>query len=324
MHYWTRFMRKPYINPRQIEAFRALMLTGSTTRAAQAMHVTQPAVSRLVRDLQEALGLVLFEKQGNRLAPTREALALYAEVERSYVGLERIAQAAGELRERRAGALRIAAMPALANGVLPRFTGEFLASRASLDVALFGLVSLTVLDWVVSDQCELGFAAAPIQHPAVRVEKMPTARYVAVVPEGHRLATRRVLHPRDFADEPFVAIGPTTPSTFRVADAFSAAGVTRRIRVETPLSIIACALVASGAGVSVVDPFTASEYAGHGVVARPFEPALEFQVAALYPAGRALSPVAREFVDGFARHMRQWERGASAVHRMGHTREKRP
>lgn len=300
-------MKRPVL-PRQIEAFRALMLTGSTTRAAEAMHITQPAVSRLVRDLQEALELVLFDKQGNRLAPTREALALFTEVERSYVGLERIAQSARELRERRAGVLRIAAMPALANTVLPRFTGEFLARRENLDLALFGLASVTVLDWVVSDQCDLGFAAAPIQHPAVRAEKMPTARYVAVLPEGHRLASRRSLTPQDLADEPFIAIGPTTPSTFRLDDVFSAAGVTRRIRVETPLSGIACGLVAAGVGVSVVDPFTAAEYAAHGVAARRFEPAIHFQVAALYPAGRTLSPVAREYVDGFARQIERFRR----------------
>ena len=296
------------LQPRQVEAFRALMLTGSTTRAAQAMRVTQPAVSRLVRELQATLGLVLFEKRGNGLAPTREGLALFAEVERSYLGLERIAQAAVELRERRSGVLRVAAMPALANGVLPRFAGEFLAARPNVNLALFGLVSLTVLDWVVGDQCDVGFAAAPIQHAAVRAEKMPAVRYVAVVPDGHRLARRRVVKPKDLANEPFVAIGPTTPSHYRMNDVFSAAGVTRRIRVETPLSEIACALVASGVGVSIVDPFTASEYATHGVTAIAFEPRVEFQVAALHPAGRALSPVAREFVDGFAHHVEVFRR----------------
>ena len=299
---------KPAMQSRQVEAFRALMLTGSTTRAAHVMNVTQPAVSRLVRELQEALGLALFEKRGNRLAPTREALALYTEVERSFVGLERIAHAARELREQRAGTLRIAAMPALANGVLPRFAGAFLGERPQVNLTLFGLVSLTVLDWVVSDQCDIGFAAAPIEHAAVRSEKMPAARYVVVLPDGHRLARRRVLRPRDLANEPFVVLGPTTPSRFRIDDVFSSAGISRNVRVETPLSEIACALVASGVGVAVVDPFTASEYATHGVVARPFEPAIEFQVAALYPSGRSLAPVAREFVDGFAGYLEQFRR----------------
>jgi DNA-binding transcriptional LysR family regulator len=289
----------PRLNSRQIEAFRALMLTASTVRAAEMMNVTQPAVSRLVKELQAAVQLTLFERRGARLVPTSEALALYAEVERSFVGIERIGRAAHDLRERRSGVLRVAAMPALCNGFLPRYTGHFLAEHAEVDLALFGLVSHMVLDWVVSGQCDLGFAAAPIEHAAVAMEKMPAVRYVAVVPEGHRLAERRVIRPRDFAGLPFIALGPTTPSRFRIDDVFSRHGVRRTIRVETPLSEIACALVASGVGVSVVDPFTAREYATRGVVARPFDPALQFQIAALYPSHRSLSAVAREYINGF-------------------------
>ena len=103
------------LNPRQIEAFRAVVLTGGVGAAASLINVTQPAVSRLIRDLQSHLGLVLFERRGTGLVPTSEALSLYAEVERAFVGLERIEQMATELRTRRAGFLRIAALPALAN-----------------------------------------------------------------------------------------------------------------------------------------------------------------------------------------------------------------
>ena len=274
------------LNTRQVEAFRALMLTASTVRAAATLHVSQPAVSRLLRDLQQALGLTLFERRGVRLVPTSEAIALYVEVERSFVGLERIAQAARDLREQRAGVLRVAAMPALCNGVLPRFAGTFLATHERVDFALEGLVSSAVLERVASEQCDVGFAAAPIEHVALTHRKLPSVPYVAVVPDGHRLARRRVLHPRDFAKEPFIRLGPTTPSRFRVDDLFSREGVDRVIRVETPLSEIACALVASGVGVSIVDPFTAHEYRSRGVVVRPFEPKLEFQIAAYIEAWR--------------------------------------
>src|SRR5262245_10941276 len=110
MQCYDRAAAMPQLNPRQIEAFRALMLTGSATSAARMIYVTQPAVSRLVRDPQQTLGLKLFERRGTRLMPTSEALSLYAEVERSFVGLDRIQQAADELRTRRAGVLRIAAL----------------------------------------------------------------------------------------------------------------------------------------------------------------------------------------------------------------------
>ena len=82
----------------------------------------------------------------------------------------------------------------------------------------------------------------------------------------------------------------------------------RRIRVETPLSEICCALVAAGVGVAIVDPFTASEYANHGIAAVAFEPALVFQVAALQHVGCTPSPVAKEFVEGFAAYVEDFRR----------------
>ena len=296
----------PRLNSRQIEAFRALMLTTSTVRAADLMHVTQPAVSRLIRELQDALALKLFEKVGNRLKPTNEALALYAEVERSFVGLEKIAQAAKELRTRRAGTLRIAAMPALCNGILPRFVGEFQKAHPRLELEIHGLSSQSVIDWVVSEQCDIGFAAAPVGHGAIEAQKMPSVRYVAIVPEGHALARRSVIRAKDFAQASFIALGDATRSRFRIDDVFAKHGVAPTARIKTPLSEIACALVAAGAGVSVVDPFTAREYGSRGVVAKRFEPAIEFQVAALHAKRRSLAPIAGEFITGFARYVERF------------------
>lgn len=297
-----------HLNVRQVEAFRALMLSGSTVRAAEMMHVTQPAVSRLVREFQESLRLSLFEHHGNRLVPTKDALALYAEVERSYVGLERIAQAAKELRARRAGVLRIAAMPALCNGFLPRFIGEFLADHPPLELTLSGLASHTVVDWVVSEQCDLGFAAAHIEHAATKTENMPVVHYVAVMPRGHRLGRYTVIRPQHFEGENFIALATATPARLLLDDIFAEYGVSRSTRVETPLSEIACALVAAGTGISIVDPFTAKQYSKNGVIVRRFEPAIEFQIAAVHPARRALTGIVNEFVTRLADHMERFRR----------------
>jgi DNA-binding transcriptional LysR family regulator len=291
------------LQPRQIEAFRALLLTGSTVRAARSLNITQPAVSRLVRELQSSLQLQLFERSGNRLMPTSEGLVLYREVERSFVGLDRIVQAAHELRVRRSGMLRIAGMPALTNGVLPRFTGGFLAERPSVDLAMFGLLSHTVVDWVVSNQCDLGFTAAPVQHAAVRSKGLPSVPYVAVIPAGHKLARRKVIRPSDFRGEPFIALGPSSPSRFRIDDVFFANAVPLSIRVETPLSEIACALVASGAGLSICDPFTAAEYSTRGIVAKPLQPSIDFQLASLTSVHRTPTAVENDFVEGFAHYI---------------------
>ena len=195
------------LNPRQIEAFRALILTGGVGAAANLLNISQPAVSRMIRDFQQDLGLSLFERRGTRLVPTSDALSLYAEVERAFVGLDRIAKTATELRTRRAGFLRIAALPALANGFLPRFAGQFAAERPKLDLGVSGLVSHAVVAAVAQGQSDLGFAESSLEHAAVQTERMPAAPYVAVLPRGHRLARKKRLHPADFAGESFVSLG---------------------------------------------------------------------------------------------------------------------
>ncbi|GAA4257167.1 LysR substrate-binding domain-containing protein [Azospirillum formosense] len=287
------------LNHRQIEAFRAVMLSGGITAAAELLNISQPAVSRLIADLQYALKLTLFERRGSRIAPTSEAMSLYQEVERSFVGLERIEQAARDLQERRAGTLRVAAMPAMAIGFLPRFVARFLEQRPRVDVSLWGSSSPQVLDWVAAGQCELGFGQSAVEHATVLCERMPRVRAVAVVPSNHPLAARTRLVPEDFAGEAFIALGAATLMRYSIDAVFAEHDIGRSTRVETQLTMIACAMVAAGAGISIVDPFTAEEYAGRGVAIRPFEPAITFEMAVLHSAQRSLSTLAQDFLGEF-------------------------
>jgi DNA-binding transcriptional LysR family regulator len=177
--------------------------------------------------------------------------------------------------------------------------GAFLAARPKLDLALFGFTSRAVLDWVVSGQCDIGMAEIPIEHPTVQLEKLPPVRAVAVIPQRHRLARKRMLEPGDFAGESFISLGQSTLLRFRIDAVFADAGIARQLRIETPLSMIACALAASGAGLAIVDPFTAGEFDGRGIVVRPFAPRIDVEFGILYSTQFALSGLARELIDGF-------------------------
>lgn len=303
------------LNQRQVEAFRAVMLTGGVTSAAQLMNVTQPAVSRLIRDLQAAVQMTLFERVGTRLLATSEALSLFHEVERSFVGLERIVQTATDLRARRAGSLRIAAYPALATAFLPIVVADFLKERPKLHIAVHGLGSRIVLDQVASSQCDIGFASDVFEFPSVVSEAIEGLTAVAAVPAGHRLARRAVLTPQDFRGEPFISLGQFTLLRHRVDHAFAANRVERTIHVETQLTEIACALVAEGVGVAIVDPLVGEKFRSRGVAIRPFSPRIAIEFAALYPAQRKPSGVALEFIATFRRALmdliRRQNRGRS-------------
>jgi DNA-binding transcriptional LysR family regulator len=99
------------INARQVEAFRAVMVTGSMTSAAELLGVSQPAVSRLIRDFELAVTFRLFARRGNQIAPTPEAVSLLSEVERAFVGLARIAEHATAIRSQRSAGARFERRP---------------------------------------------------------------------------------------------------------------------------------------------------------------------------------------------------------------------
>ncbi len=282
------------INHRQVEAFRAVMLTGGMTSAAELLGITQPAVSRLVRDFEATLGVALFERRGLGVVPTADASLLLAEVERSFTGLDRVAQAAQAIRAQETGWVRIAALPALATSVLPRVIGRFARGRPNLRIAIEAMPSHLVAETVAAGRVDVGYAIGPSDRPGFVVEPLP-ARAVAVLPTGHRLAARARIVPEDLAGERFVSVAQGTLFHSRVLTAL--AGVSRVLHTETAWSETACLLVAEGLGVSVVDPFAASEFAGRGIVVRPFAPAVDVALVSLRLPQRPMTPLGRSLME---------------------------
>ena len=286
------------------------MISGGVTAAAAVLHVTQPAVSRLIRDLEDQIGVSMFERRsGGRLRPTSDALTLFRDVERYFVGLDQIGQTAAELRRHSVGRLRVASLPALYVGLLPRFVGRFLAARPALDLELYGVSSDTVIDWVTSGRCDLGFVDPPFEHPSIVRRPLAAVPAVAAVPASHRLAQQSVLKAEDFADETFISISKSTQLRVRVDSFFLASGVQRRLGQETPLSIVACSLVAAGAGLAIIDPFTAIAVGGLDIVFRPLEPRIDVQFGIITAAQTPLTGLSLDFVTGAEEEIDRFAQG---------------
>ena len=201
---------------------------------------------------------------------------------------------AEELRVRRAGSLRIAGMPAVTCGFLTRHIGRLVARRPEIAVTLHGLPSHLIADGVASGGYDFGIAEASVERQGLNVETLP-AKALAAVPEDDPLARRDTLGPKDFEDRSFNSLGPA--SLFRSRIDTALAGVRRRQLIETQLTEIACVLVAEKAGLSLVDPFSASEFTGRGVAFRPFRPDVFFDAVVLTQAARPMSALATEALD---------------------------
>ena len=96
---------------RHIETIRAVMLTGSVTGAAVRLFVTQPAISHLIRDVEDILGFALFDRRFGRLVPTARAELLFGEIERSFVSLDHLNDFSSRLRDGEQRTISFGAVP---------------------------------------------------------------------------------------------------------------------------------------------------------------------------------------------------------------------
>src|SRR5262245_1355266 len=126
----------PPLTHRHVEVFRAVMTAGSVTGAAQGLHTSQPTISRELARMERLAGLALFERVRGRLRPTAQAYALFEEVQRSYAGLERIADTALRLRQFAQGRLSLACLPAFAHALLPGACARFARTHAGVAVSV--------------------------------------------------------------------------------------------------------------------------------------------------------------------------------------------
>ncbi len=290
------------MNVRQIEAFRAVMTAGTTKGAAEMLRVSQPAVSRLISQLECGLRFALFDRSKGRLTPTPEAQLLFEEVERTFRSLDKIAERAADIREGKAGSLKVAVLPALAFGFLARVVRAFADRNPGMTVSIHIPTSERIAEWAASQQIDFGMAVDAAPRTGVEIEEFCRDAYRLAVPAGHRLAAREIVRPEDLEGESFLSYTANNSVRQFADQVFQRSGVTRALTAEAQYSAALAELVAQNLGVALIDPFTAADLAGRGIVGLRFDPVVEFHVGILYPSHRPLSRAARSFLSLLRAH----------------------
>lgn len=290
---------KSALNLRQIEIFRAVMICGSITGAANLMSVTQPGVSRTIAMLESKLRYALFRRQGRRIAPTPEADALYREVEKSYRSIELISQVAIDIGMQRAGALRIAVLPALAQWLVPKAVAQFLSTRPKVTVFLESIPSRQIAELVSTKQFDLGIIELPLFRSAIDIEPLEPLPYVAVIPTTHRLAGQSSISLKDLHGERMVLLSQHSFVRHQIDNMLSSLGVAPEVVIETPSASIACALAFAGAGIALAGKWTADPFVGEQIAIRPIKEAFGSNLAIIFPETRERLALANAFAEEF-------------------------
>jgi DNA-binding transcriptional LysR family regulator len=281
---------------RHLEVFCAVARSRSFTRAAEELHVSQPVVSRTVRELERSLGVDLFTRTTRSVTLTphgAELLDLAGDLlERFDRTMDRFAAyCRGDY-----GRIVVATLPSIAAGYLPPILVSFLADNPGTRVEILDVAAAEAARAVESGAADLAIAS-PAAAPALHSELLVRDRFVAVLPEHHPLAARRALTWAVLADEPFIAMSAGSSVRELTDRAMSDADVVPTTVVEARNIATAGGIIAAGLGVSAFPELVLPLLVSSAIVTRPLRaPVVHRDIAVITPTVVPLSPPAQRFV----------------------------
>ncbi len=285
------------MNLRQIEVFHAVFLHGTVSAAARALHVSQPSVTKVLRHAEKSLGLPLFERTKGRLIPTEDARNLFGEVSEIQDRVRALRQACQNLRQGEGSLLRIASLPSLGLFALPEAVAKFMAGHNEIQFDLQTLHHDEMVrklyeretDVVISFDVPPG---APVAHQVIGEGEL----VVLFRPEDMPDAPSR-LHLADLRDRKFISPIQNGPIGELLQTEMERLGVELQDTASSRTYYVAAALVRAGLGMAIVDNFTAESAVAHGLANRPLQPALTFNINAIYLQSRPPSRAAADFFE---------------------------
>ncbi len=288
---------------RHIEIFHAVYTNGSISAAARALHISQPSVSKMLRHAEDQLGFPLFRLVRGRLVATDEAHALFREAGDIFDRIASLQKTARNLRNVGGGHVRLAVVPSLALSVAPQAIARFRRVEPNISFDVQTLHHDSLVRVLHERNCDLAFAYDPSPHPRLVMREIASGELALLFRKGtfgsgdERLPLG-VLDGQDLIG--LTASGP-------LGDLLAAAIERMELNCREPISVqtfyVAAALVQLGAGLTVVDEFTARAWSNGQVEHRLLDPALRFSVQCVTLEQRPLSAAAERFRAIFAEEL---------------------
>ncbi|MGN6658911.1 MAG: LysR family transcriptional regulator [Achromobacter mucicolens] len=296
---------------RHIEIFEAIRRTGSLTEAAAALHISQPAASKLLAHAESQLGFKLFDRVKGRLVATREAEILTPEIARLNQDLSSVRRLASNLRDRPNGHLRLGCAPALGLGLLPGVVRDSRDAQPGITFDIHTHHSAELVQGLLTRELDLAITFDTNDYPGLtrmglgHTELVHLSRRAAQGP----LRLSALSEARGVEASGAAASGsPTAGDTLIVLDASDASGallqlaldaqgLAPQVAIQVQTHYVACALVDAGCGDAIVDAITAQAMLRPGMTLRRLEPALRVPISIMTRNQDPLSALHRDLIE---------------------------
>jgi DNA-binding transcriptional LysR family regulator len=278
-----------------LRAFVAVCQQGTVTAAAEAIHRTQPQVSRLISELEADLGFALFVREGRRLTPTMRGVRFFDEARRTIASFDDIERVVSELRVEKDAPVRILAPPHAVHTVIPPAIARVRKKYPKLHVQIEIITRSSIGSWSAYRPFDIGIAALPFDLPWIRKEPFARTKMLLLVPVKHPLANVQRITAADTEKYPLVALQPSSFARQQMDEQFKLFGITPDIVCETQSVMSACQMVAHGIGLTPVDPLLMTAVGLTGVKAVEWEIPIYLEYCLFRPVSGATSELVGKF-----------------------------
>ncbi|WP_340677244.1 LysR family transcriptional regulator [Paraglaciecola sp.] len=280
---------------KSLEAFSAIIKTGSATAAAKHLGLTQPGISRLLALLEEYIGFQLFYREKGRLIPTDEALTLIKEVDLTLMSVDRISLLANNIFNSNLGQLRLVAPNSFIAGPLANVVTDFLKKHPKVKISLDTHSPTRAREIVAHRSADCGFIQLPENHPGLICQHIVSSNTVCAVSSEHKLAKCKRLTCKDLAGEDLILLGKGRNSRLQIENVFLREKIPLQVRLETHTVAIACTFAKKNVGIAIVNEMLAKQYANEGLVLIAFSPKIVHEYAFITSAHAPMNRLTESF-----------------------------
>lgn len=285
------------ITARQIELFQMAYRHRSTRKAADALNISQPAISRVVAELEVEMGIALFDRSGRRFEPTAAAHSLSAAIKRHYFGIDRIVDAATMIASGTAGVLRVVALPAVADTLVARCAAHLMALHSKLRIDVDVMGERDCLAQLRSGNADCAVISSRPRDAEFTSTLIREISPVAALSADDPLAAHRQVSLRHLAESDLVMLPPDSPFRRALELQLAQSGISFNVRAEARTQTALAQYVARGIGRGVIDPLTGAVFSDSVLALRPIKDKLKWPITLVASASTRDLPITRLFVD---------------------------
>jgi len=281
---------------RHIKAFVAVARLGSFTKAAAEVNLSQPALTVQIRQLEESLGVRLFDRNKRQVVLTRAGRDLLPALQRVLAELDAVMSVSHDLAGLRRGSVSVATLPSVAAGLLPIAIRRFAADHPNIDVRVSDVVGERIIQLVKAEEVDFGIGSRVGPDRDVDVVDFLCDRMCAFFPADHPLNGRRPLLLEDVVAFPLILTARGTSVRSLVERAVEREGLEISLACEANYMSTAVGMVRAGLGVSVLPESAVDAASCENIVVEPIRTSgLVRKIGFIRKAGRSLSPAAERF-----------------------------